>query len=540
MEKHQLLKVFDDELLEKLYNFCYSRTADSHEAQELCSDIVFALVKLANTEGEIGNVYPFIWKVARNVYADHSENRRKRADRLYDGDPDDILPFIADTKDGDDDDAELLGAVWRRIAFLTRAYREAMILFYIDGLTTAEIAERGGTSEVAIRQRLFTARQKLKSEVMEMTDINNKPVALDKIDFVIWGDGRPGWGDPRDVCTRQFSKHIVWLCHKKPMTASEISKELNVPTIYVEEELEVLEKGKNGKYGLLRRLDSGKYALNFILFDKDVMEKANAVYTEQLPKICDAICAHIGKHRDEYLAFPYLNKKVDINLILWQKIKWLAATLSRAVSKELAEKYFSDIERPQRPFSVFGYVDNGKYYGGGMDGTEATNLCGFSRIYLINIYNKRIKPHFHCNHNISTDAKLQLALRAIDGLDVASLSEDEKEYAAKAIECGYLFREGNMLYTKILTCDMSNYDSMDDIGEGLVYPCKEIEALAGRLARLIHRTVPEYLIGEWRFANALAGLPVQDAVVDELIARGVLTPPEDGVGAEGCWMCVER
>ena len=99
-----------------------------------------------------------------------------------------------------------------------------------------------------------------------------------------------------------------------------------------------------------------------------------------------------------------------------------------------------------------------------MDGTEATNLCGFSRIYLVNIYNNRIKPHFHCNHNISTDAKLQLALRAIDGLDVASLSEDEKEYAAKAIECGYLFRDGNMLYTKTLTCDMSNYDSMDDIG----------------------------------------------------------------------------
>ena len=67
--------------------------------------------------------------------------------------------------------------------------------------------------------RLFSARQKIKSEVEEMAETYNKPVALDKIDYVIWGTGSPAWGDPRNVCTRMFSNHIVWLCHKKPMSA---------------------------------------------------------------------------------------------------------------------------------------------------------------------------------------------------------------------------------------------------------------------------------------------------------------------------------
>lgn len=70
-----------------------------------------------------------------------------------------------------------------------------------------------------------------------MAETYNRPVALDKTDYVIWETGSPAWGDPRNVFTRMFSNHIVWLCHKKPMGASEIAEELNVPTVYVEEEL---------------------------------------------------------------------------------------------------------------------------------------------------------------------------------------------------------------------------------------------------------------------------------------------------------------
>lgn len=36
--KQELLKIIDQELLEKLFGFCYARTRDSQEAQELCSE----------------------------------------------------------------------------------------------------------------------------------------------------------------------------------------------------------------------------------------------------------------------------------------------------------------------------------------------------------------------------------------------------------------------------------------------------------------------------------------------------------------------
>lgn len=541
MKKQDLLNKFDDDLLDKLFGFCYARTNDSHEAEELCSDIIFALIKTAHTEGEIESEYPFIWRVARNVYADFSNNRRKRAELLFEGDSEEVMAGMMKEEISDDSE-ELLVSVYRRIAFLTKAYREVMILFYLEGLSTAEIAKLQGTSEGAVRQRLFSARQKIKSEVEEMTETYNKPVALDNINFEIWGTGNPAWGDPRDVCTRMFSKHLVWLCHKKPMSASEIAEELNVPTVYVEEELEILRGGENGEYGLLRRLDNGKYAINFVLLDKDVMERANALYTAQLPKICDIISSYIEKHKKEYLAFPYLNKTVDMNLILWQQIFVIADAFYENVKSVLEEKYFSGVAKADRPFSVFGYVDNGKYYGGGWDGIDGQNVCGFSNVHLDNIYITRIKKHFGCGHNVSKDPQIQLALRAINGLDITSLSEEEKEYAAKTIESGYLYRDGNMLYTKILVCTIADRERLFDISSGLQngYFDSDAEIVAEKIAQLIKKSIPEYLYGEWRFANVLANLPVLDAVVECLIEKGVLTPPEDGIGAEGCWMSVEK
>ena len=133
---------------------------------------------------------------------------------------------IADEEE-EESDSELLRAVYRRIAFLTRAYREVMIMFYLEGIPTAEIAKVQKTSETAIRQRLFSARQKIRNEVEEMKETYNMPVALDNINYVIWGTGKHGWGDPRNGWTRMLSNHIIWLCRKKPRTAAEVAEELN-------------------------------------------------------------------------------------------------------------------------------------------------------------------------------------------------------------------------------------------------------------------------------------------------------------------------
>ena len=541
MKKQELLKIMDDVLLEKLFGFCYARTSDSYEAQELCSDILFALVKTANTAGDITDVYPFIWRTARNVYADFCKKRKKNAAIFYQDDPSDVLSSALAEEDNDDSE-ELIKRVYQRISFLTRAYREVMILYYLDGLSTAEIAGCQNISETAVRQRLFSARKKIKDEVENMADMNPKPVALDTINFVLNGTGNPSWGDPRNLCTRQFSKHIIWLCRKKPLNALEIADKLNVPTVYVEEELEILTKGENGEYGLLRRLDSGKYVINFILLDKEEINKAWGIYQSYAPMICDWIAEYIKEHKEEYLAFPYLNKKVELNLVLWQQLNTLAHSFSSLVGWLLIQEHFPEASPTAYPFRVYGYQDNGKYQVGSWNGTSAKNICGYTEIHAESISTARIKDHFYCGHDIANDVPLQLDLRSLEGLDTNTLSVVEKEYAAKAIEKGYLYREGDMLYTKILVNDMKDRHKLFNLSSGLpngnsIFGAKAEEA-AKRIANLIRSVVPEHLSSEFLFVNDLASMPMRGAVEEALIQRGILIPPEDGVGAEGCWMSV--
>ena len=186
-------------------------------------------------------------------------------------------------------------------------------------------------------------------------------------------------------------------------------------------------------------------------------------------------------------------------------------------------------------------MDIGKYFGGGCDGTDADNLCGYSRIYMENIYITRIRKHFCAEADISKDPQIQLAIRAIKGLNVAAISEKDKEHAAKVIESGYLYRDGDMLYTKILVSEQKD-SHLFDLSYRLDSSSLKsaAESTADELAALYRKAIPGYLMGEWTYANYLASMPVLDAVVECLIEKGLLTPPENGLGAEGCYMIVEK
>ena len=127
MKKRDLLIIFDDVLLDKLFGFCYARTNDSYEAEELCSDIVYALVKAAHSDGEIESIYPFIWRVARNVYADFSNNRRKRTETIYEGNFEDLLLGLAE----DDPMLQVLGGINEMIITLAQFGAMLPIVSYV-------------------------------------------------------------------------------------------------------------------------------------------------------------------------------------------------------------------------------------------------------------------------------------------------------------------------------------------------------------------------------------------------------------------------
>lgn len=547
MKTNEPLKLLDDkDFLDKIYHFSYHRCNTSFEAEDLCSDIIIAVISAIHKQERIENFYAFVWTVARRVYADYCEKRNEErqvfsienSDLMLASKENEIDEFIEKAAE-----QEQISRIFKEIAFLSKAYREVMVMFYIDELKVKDIATRLNINETTVKQRLFSARNSVRKEVETMSE---RTYVLKPVKLAISGIGNLGGNDPSSKTERMFSQNLIYLCKDKPKSAKELSEELCVPMPYIEEELEIQCHGENGKYGMLRKLENGKYAVNIHLVDYDEFDQANKIYEKHLPEFCEVIKSTLKKNGEKILSFPYLSEQKDLRFIMWALISRTVWDFEGRINKVIAEKYFSDIIPVNRTFSCVAVAYTDEQYPEfdfyGSDGIDATSIGGYKSVFASNIYGKRIDKHFHYGHNLSHDPKLLMVLRAIGGIGIDELSESEKEIAAKALECGYLRKNGNVIEPKIIVIDRKNdrdfynlsFDFNNDMGA-------VIEQIAAELSMFMRKHIPEHLMNEYQiYTRLIAGIRILAKSIEECIKEGLLTEPENRVGAEGVLMVVER
>lgn len=552
MKISETLKLLDDkDFLDKIYGFSYHRCNTSHEAEELCSEIILSVVSAISKQAMIGNFYAFVWTVAHRVYADYCRKRNSehKVVSFENSDMSSVFKDEIDEYIESEAEQEQIKRIFKEIAFLSKAYREVMIMFYIDEMKVKDIAEKLNINETTVKQRLFSARNSVKKEVETM---NERNYVLKPIKLVMPGTGNPCGNDPRIKAERMFSQNLVYLCKDKPKTAKELSEELCVPMPFVEEELEIQCRGENGEYGMLRKLDNGKYVTNIHLVDYEEYDEANKIYEKYLPEIYDCIREMIKQNEEKILSVPYLSEQNDIRFIMWTLVSRFFWVIRLVVDKFLAEKYFADVSPLDREFActaiAFREEQNPEFGSYGCDGIFATSICNYKSVLVSNIYGKQIEPHFRCGHNLACDQMLLMVLKSIGGISIDKLSEDEREIAAKAIKCGYLRQKGSVIEPKIIVIegtdeealcvpffDLENTKFKD---EGLVNP---LDKIAAELSCFIRTHVPEHMINEYHiYAELIAGNRILDKAIEALIEEGLLSKPENRLGAEGVLMCVER
>ena len=77
MKTNEALKLLDNkDFLDKMYHFSYQRCHTSFETEELCSDIILAVITAIHKQEQIENFYAFVWTIARRVYADYCQSRQ--------------------------------------------------------------------------------------------------------------------------------------------------------------------------------------------------------------------------------------------------------------------------------------------------------------------------------------------------------------------------------------------------------------------------------------------------------------------------------
>lgn len=546
MNTEDLIKQLDDKkLLDLLYGYAYKRCDNSHDADDLCSDIILELIKSFRKGIVIDNFNAFFWTVARRTHADFCQKRKRQRDQIALGENSMAnLPWNIDPYNDlieSEADALLLRKIKREIAFLTKIYRDVLIMYYLDEMKISDIAQALGISETTVKQRLFSARNVIKKEVdrMDQNNITLKPM---RISFA--GTGNPVGNNPSSKAERILSQNIIYLCKDTARSSKELSELLNIPMVYMEEELEIQCRGVNGEYGLLRKLNNGKYISNFLLLDADAFIKIKSEYKKQIPAIVDQLSSYVEANKDRFINFPFLTKQKDIKLILWIIIHRIIGSYQGKMSNELRELYFPDIKLPDRQYSLYGIAsksgevhDSGFY---GSDGNNAHNVLHYKSVFYANIYGDRIEKHFSCGHNITNDPLLLMTLKSIEGIPINSLLEDEKETAAKAIEQGYLRKQDEILYPKILILDADNEKDFYRLAYDFLEEVTDLVKEATKISyELIKTYVPEHLMDEYSML-VLQYNEIGSDIIEECIARGILTAPDNNVCAEGTWMVVEK
>lgn len=549
MGYEDIIKQLDSqEFLEKLYGYAYKRCSDSHTAEDLCSEIIVKVLTSARRNPQIAHIHAYIWAVAHKAYADFYQKQRADRERVSDDEfSENSMNIQANPIDeflDSEEDNRRLQAILRNIAFLSKIYRDVMVLYYIDELKTADIAKRLGISETAVKQRLFSARNQVKEEA----EVMQSNITLKPIDIAFIGTGNPVGNDPRDKAQRVLSKNLLYLCRNQALTAKELSEKLNVPLPYVEDEIDIQLKGENGSYGLLRQVGKDRYIANFLLLDIPELEAGTNAYTKHLEEFCSSLKSYIVANREKILAFPFLSKQDDIRFILWSLISNTVWKLDSAVCDLLKEKYFTGVELVKRDFSIFGTaikegekLDSG-FYGcdGFRDDIREYSVYGYSSVSVSNVYGKRLDKHFSCGHHVLTDPLLLITLRSIGGLSIDSLSDDEKESAAKAIECGYLHKEGNTLTPKIVVFAEENENDFYNLLSGFNSAVNQLaETIAAELSGLIKQYVPKHLMGEYTMFSMASSIRILHETIEACIAADLLTVPGSRLCGEGVTMIVK-
>ena len=158
-----------DALFEELFeayrqpilNYLYRLLDDGAQAEEVCQDVFVRAYRALPRLPTDANHRAWLYRIASNAATDR--HRRARLLRW--------LPLRDDEADGESldrhDGAEARtverAALQQALRALPIAYRQALVLFSVQGYSIREISEMLGVSEGAVKTRLFRAREKFRA-----------------------------------------------------------------------------------------------------------------------------------------------------------------------------------------------------------------------------------------------------------------------------------------------------------------------------------------------------------------------------------------
>ena len=109
-----------------------------------------------------------------------------------------------------------------------------MVMYYLEELSIAKIAQRLAVPENRVKQRLFSARKKIRKGVSAV-EAKNNDVKLRPNYLLLSGTGDFSKSDSAwTLAARLLVQNVLITCRETAKTAEEIARELEVPAVFME------------------------------------------------------------------------------------------------------------------------------------------------------------------------------------------------------------------------------------------------------------------------------------------------------------------
>jgi len=407
------------ESLDSIFAFSLKRTNDRYEAEDLSQEIVMNLYNSAPRLSDINKYYGWMWAVAENVFKAYLRKKAKTNNLEF---TENIYSSVGELIEDHLIDREQVRILYRELSILSGLYRETMKLYYIHDKSCEEIAQNLDITVDMVKQYLFKSRKKIKEGMNMIRESGERSFNPRKFNIYYWGTVG---NYCNEIFKRKLPGNIMLEAYYEPVTIEELSLELGVATVYLEDEVNILENNC-----LLKKMRGNKIQSNIIILTKEFESELDNKTQDIFSNLACYLYDFIIEKESEIRSIGFKGYDMSKSTLLWQissacLIESVIYNLLNDITKEMptlsdgSQGYMWGLERlfgdNKFDLNIYRYEDKYK------------NLIRGVDFYIVE--NKIQGLH----HKIAGDVILKVATG-----DTQSFSEYEEEELAKLIQKGYL------------------------------------------------------------------------------------------------------
>lgn len=258
MTKENVIRVLEEQM-QPIFGFCLKKCARLEDAEDLAQEIVLRAFRSLVLRDDIRDIPKFIWTIAHNTLANYYRDKARKNGACVSLTED----FAAESQDAAEDliERETYEKLHREIAYLSKMQRKIVIEYYYEGKRQEQIANELDLPLGTVKWHLFEAKKELKRSMNCMR--STKELKFNPIRFSLMGfNGTPGtMGGTPGFFRSVLSQNIVYCVFRRAKNVREIADELGVSPVYIESDVEFLEK-----YGYLLKMGDS-YLANVLIDD---------------------------------------------------------------------------------------------------------------------------------------------------------------------------------------------------------------------------------------------------------------------------------